>query len=83
MDVKHIAKLANLPIKPDQESKLQQQFDATLKTISIINELDTSNIEPISQVTGQTNVTRPDIIDKSRILKISGYFKVPAIFSEQ
>ena len=85
MDVKHIAKLANLTLKPGEEAKFKKQFADTLKTVSLINELDTSNIESTSQVTGLTNVTREDVIDKSRILTPpktnDGYFVVPSIFN--
>ena len=81
MDVKHVAKLANLTLKPGEEEKFEQQFAETLKTVDVINELDTSDVEPTSQVTGLTNVTREDKIDKSRIIKVGDYFKVPSIFN--
>lgn len=87
MDVAHVAKLANLPLKPDEEVKFQKQFEETLKTIAVINELDTQGVEPTSQVTGLVNVTREDVIDPSRILpppKINnGYFVVPSVFNAQ
>ena len=83
MDVKHVAKLANLTLKPGEEEKFEQQFAETLKTVDVINELDTSDVEPTSQVTGLTNVTREDKIDKSRIIKVGDYFKVPSIFNAQ
>ena len=83
MDVKHVAKLANLTLKPGEEEKFKEQFEETLKTIDVINELDTSGVEPTSQVTGLTNVTREDEIDGSRIVKIGDYFKVPSIFNAQ
>ncbi len=83
MDVKHVAKLANLILKPGEEEKFKDQFAETLKTVEVINELDTSGVKPTSQVTGLTNVTREDRIDKSRMIKIGDYFKVPAIFNAQ
>ena len=83
MNVKHVAKLANLPLKPGEEKKFAKQFADTLKTVDVINELDTSSIEPTSQVTGLTNVTRKDEIAKSRLIKIGDYFKVPSIFNAQ
>ena len=83
MDVKHVAKLANLPLKPGEEDKFAKQFADTLKTVDVINELDTSKVEPTSQVTGLTNVTREDKIDKNRIIKIGDFFKVPSIFNAQ
>jgi aspartyl-tRNA(Asn)/glutamyl-tRNA(Gln) amidotransferase subunit C len=93
MDVKHVAKLANLPLKPSDIPKLRQQFAQTLKYISKIDELDTHNIPPTSQVTGLKNVTRTDQIDTNRMLtqkqamsgtgnSHNGYFVVPAIINE-
>jgi len=87
MDVAHVAKLANLPLKPGEQAKFQKQFEETLKTIAVIDELDTSHVEPTSQVTGLVNVTRGDAIDSSRILpppkSNNGYFVVPSIFDAQ
>lgn len=83
MDVKHVAKLANLSLTTDEEKKLAKQFAETLETVAVINELDTSSVDPTSQVTGLKNVTRPDEMDKSRIINIGRYFKVPAIFDAQ
>lgn len=83
MDVKHIAKLANLTINDEEEKKFATQFAETLKTINVINELDTSTTEPTSQVTGLKNVTHPDTVNPSRIIKIGRYFKVPAVFDAQ
>ena len=87
MDVKHIAKLANLILKSDEEAKFKKQFEETLQTVNLINELDTSGIESTSQVTGLINVTREDVIDKSRILpppkSNNGYFIVSSIFNAE
>ena len=83
MDVKKVAKLANLSISNEEEKKLSFQFDETLKTISIINELDTTNTDSVSQVTGLVNITREDEIDKDRILNIGDYFRVKAIFNAE
>lgn len=82
MNVKHVAKLANLPITPDQEKKLTNAFNETLEFVDQISKLDTAGVEPLAQVTGLTNVTRPDEVDETRIIKIGDYFKVPAIFDQ-
>ena len=80
MDVKHVAKLANLPLSDELAKKLQKDLDATLKLVDELAELDLNGVEPTSQVTGLVNVTREDKIDRSRILPVTGYFKVKAIF---
>lgn len=92
MDIAHVAALANLPLTPDLEAKLAQTTSQVLDLVNHIQQLDTSGVEPTSQVTGLVNVTRPDEVDPSRILTQAqalanapatqdGYFKVPAIFS--
>lgn len=92
-EVKHIAKLANLPIKSDDENKLREQFIETLDTVNKISELNTSGIPITSQVTGLVNIMREDKIDRSRILsqeaalsgaknKYNGYFVVPQILND-
>lgn len=83
MDVKKVAKLANLTISEDEEKKLAVQFEETLKTVEIIKELNTDGVEAISQVTGLTNVMREDEIDEKRIINIGDYFKVKAIFNNE
>jgi aspartyl-tRNA(Asn)/glutamyl-tRNA(Gln) amidotransferase subunit C len=94
MDVKHVAKLANLQLLPGEEEKFTKQFADTLQTLSLIEELDTTEVEPTAQVTGLVNVFREDVIDQSRILSQSqvlaqakssqdGFVKVPAIFDAQ
>lgn len=91
MDVAHVAQLANLTLKPQDEQHIQDQFTETLNTVAKINELDTSNVKTTSQVTGLLNITRPDVIDLSRVLTPqaalsqtpkthAGYFVVPYVF---
>jgi aspartyl/glutamyl-tRNA(Asn/Gln) amidotransferase C subunit len=82
MDVKKIAKLANLSISDDMAQKLQKDLDATVGLVDELAKLDLKDAEPTSQVTGLTNVMRDDVIDRSRILPTSGYFKVKAIFND-
>lgn len=81
MDVKHVAILANLPLSDKELNALERDLENVLNLINHIHDLDTSNIEPTSQVTGLTNVTRPDKIDTSRIIPQKDFFKVKAIFS--
>lgn len=94
MDVKQISKLANLPISSAEELKFSADFSDTLKTIDVINQLDTSGVLPTSQVTGLTNVTRDDVVDTSRLLSqeqaisqapasYNGFVVVPSVFHEE
>lgn len=81
MDVKHVAKLANLPLSQPQLKRLEKDLKNVLKLVNHILDLDTSNIDPTSQVTGLTNVTRPDVIDTKRIIPQKDFFKVKSIFA--
>jgi len=76
-----VAKLANLSVSDEESKKLTSQFEETIKVVDVINELDTTNVDSISQVTRLKNVMRADTIDKDRMLNIGDYFKVKAIFN--
>lgn len=90
-EVKRVAKLANLPITQDEVNKFAPQLTNILSFVSRLQEIDTKNVTPTSQVNGLTNVFREDVIDVSRTLtqeqalsnarkKHNGFFVVPSIF---
>lgn len=90
MDIKHISKLANLPIDSKQEKFLEKQFAETLKFVDQLKEVDVEGVPPTSQVTGTSNVFREDEIDTTRMFsqeqalsnapkKQNGFFVVPKI----
>lgn len=58
--VKKVAKLANLPLTPEEEEKYSGQLSKTLDYFEQLDQVDTSNIEPTFNVTGQENVMRED-----------------------
>lgn len=58
--VKKVAKLANLPLTPEEEEKYSEQLSAILGYFEKLNEVDTSKVEPTFNVTGQNNVFRED-----------------------
>ncbi|HSX40435.1 MAG TPA: Asp-tRNA(Asn)/Glu-tRNA(Gln) amidotransferase subunit GatC [Candidatus Saccharimonadales bacterium] len=91
IDVSHVAKLANLPLSKEEKDKFEKQLDETLEYVNQLEEIDTKNVEPTSQVTGLENVTREDIaapsLPQEQALKNSkstynGFFKVKAILDE-
>ncbi len=68
INVPHIAKLANLTISPQEESKLEKQLTEILTYVEKLKEVNlpagkagTSGAEETSQVTGLENITREDI----------------------
>ena len=58
--VKKVAKLASLPLSSEEEEKYVEQLSNILDYIEQLNKVDTSNIEPTFNVTGQSNVMRED-----------------------
>ncbi len=86
--VKHVAKLANLPLTDEEVTKFEGQLSETLDYVDQLNEIDTTGIEPTSQVTGLENVLREDetsaSLSQDEVLqntksKHNGFFKVKAI----
>lgn len=67
-DVAKIAKLANLPLEPDEAGLFADQFSATIDVINQLNEVDTSKLPPTSSVSRLANVTREDEVDLGRVL---------------
>src|SRR5258708_30836431 len=59
-DIEHVAKLANLPLDEKHLEILGKQLTETLLYIDRLNEIPTEKVEPTSQGTGLTNVTRDD-----------------------
>lgn len=59
-EVTHIAKLARLELEPEHKEKLKKELSSVLDYISLLEKADTSGVEPLYQVTGLTDRTRPD-----------------------
>lgn len=90
--VKHVAKLANLPLTEDEEEKFAEQLSETLDYVAKLDEVATEGVEPTSQVTGLVNVIRDDEVSSSlsqeEVLqnvknKYQGFVKVKAILGEE
>jgi aspartyl-tRNA(Asn)/glutamyl-tRNA(Gln) amidotransferase subunit C len=88
-DVRHVAELANLALSDDEIAKMTHDLDGILTHIDKLNELDTSNVEPMAQVlfesqdTLRDDVPRPTLGTANAIanapLAGAGYFKVPKV----
>ncbi len=63
--VRHVAKLANLPLSEKEVRQFEEQLSETVDYIDSLNELDTENVPPTSQVTGKVNELREDKITPS------------------
>ena len=93
-EVLHVAKLSNLHLTEKEIKKLLPQLSKIVDFISNLNEVDTNDIEPTTQTTGLTNVTREDKVVSENMLTqdeaLSGtdnvynsLFKVPAILENR
>ncbi len=87
-DVDHIAKLAKLEFTDEQKEKFFHQFNDILKYMEQLNSLDTTNVEPLSQVIKLENVFREDKVKPSTSTdealknapdKTDEHFKVPKV----
>lgn len=67
--VKHIAKLANLPLTDEEIKKFQYQLSEIIAYVNEILAVDTKNVIPTSHVLGLTNIVREDKQEKSLTAK--------------
>lgn len=63
--VKHVAKLANLPLSENQIEEYSEQLSKILDYIDQLDQVDISNVEPTYNVSGQDSVMRKDEVGKS------------------
>lgn len=87
-DVEHVAKLARLELTHAEKELYTKQLGDVLEYVNQMNEVDTSNIEPMTQVVDFVNVMREDKVvyeqTKEELMKNApdqenGFFKVPKI----
>jgi len=60
INVKHVAKLANLPLSEAEEKKFESQLSEILAYVEQLKSVDTKDIVITSQITDLENVTRED-----------------------
>ena len=90
-EVRYVAGLANLALTDDEVARMARDLDEILTHVDKLNELDTSNVEPMAQVlfdTEETATLREDLerpsLGAGKALENSplsggGYFKVPRV----
>lgn len=59
-DVEHIAHLANLTLTEEEKAAYTRQLGEILEYVEKLDELDTSDVEPLSHVMEVTNAFRED-----------------------
>lgn len=91
-EVKKVAKLANLPITPDQEEKYSEQLSKILGYIEKLDQADTEGVEPLYNVSPNRSVLRSDEVRESLTQEESlqngknvrqGYFVTKGVFEEE
>ena len=87
-DVEHVAKLARLELTEEEKEKFTRQLGDVLKYVDQMNEVDTSNVEPLSHPIDFVNVMRDDVVKyeqtKEALMQNApevedGFFRVPKI----
>lgn len=62
-DIKHIAHLAKLEMTDAEIEKFLPQISQILTLAKMLDEVDTSLVQPISQITGIQNMIYKDAVD--------------------
>jgi aspartyl-tRNA(Asn)/glutamyl-tRNA(Gln) amidotransferase subunit C len=87
-DVRYVARLARLNVSDEEMETFAVQLNSILSYIDKLNELDTSDIEPMSHVIDVCNAFREDIVERSFSQEVAlenapqredGFFTVPRI----
>jgi aspartyl-tRNA(Asn)/glutamyl-tRNA(Gln) amidotransferase subunit C len=90
-EVRYVAGLANLQLTDQEIARLEKDLDEILGHIDTLNELDTSNVQPMAQVLYDAEETatlredreRPTLGNDAALanapLAGGGYFKVPKV----
>jgi aspartyl-tRNA(Asn)/glutamyl-tRNA(Gln) amidotransferase subunit C len=92
-DVKRVAELAHLELTPEETGSMQHDLNAILYHVAELNELDTSGVTPLAQVSelkgaSGASVLRPDervaSLDRAKVMAQApdtdgAFFKVPKV----
>lgn len=89
-EVRRVADLANLALRDDEVARMAQDLSGILTHIDKLNELDTSDVEPMAQVLFNAEETtlredqeRPTLTNAEAVgnapVTSGGYYKVPRV----
>lgn len=90
--VKHVATLVRLGISEEEAQTFSGQFSSIIEYFNMLNEVDTENVTPASDIANAENVLREDVIkpsmDREEFLKNApkserGYVKVPTVLGDE
>src|SRR3954451_3657718 len=91
-DVQYVAELANLELTPEEHARMLRDMNAILGHIDKLNEVDTTGVEPMTQVFAdkhealRDDMTRPSL-DREVVMSIAPktdgvFFKVPKVIEK-
>ena len=88
-EVRRVAELANLALHEDEIARLTRDLDGILSHIDKLNELDTTNVEPMAQVLSDEHAGLREDSEKAPLsnadavanatVTSGGYYKVPKV----
>ena len=90
-EVRYVAGLANLQLTDEEIARMQMDLDGILEHMARLNEIDTTGVEPMSQVlfdaaetaTLRADVPVPPLGNEAALANApqsgAGYFKVPKV----
>jgi aspartyl-tRNA(Asn)/glutamyl-tRNA(Gln) amidotransferase subunit C len=91
-EVRRVADLANLALREDEVARMAHDLDGILSHIDKLNELDTTDVEPMAQVLFDAEETatlredrerRPCLTNAEAVANApvtsGGYYKVPRV----
>jgi len=90
-EVEHVARLARMQLSEEELALMRAQLSAILDYMTMLQEVDVTEVPPTAQVTGLSSVLRPDEVQPSltneEVLANSpdsaqGMFRVRAVFEE-
>lgn len=90
--VKHVANLVRLGISEEEAQTFSGQFSSIIDYFNMLNEVDTENVIPASDIANAENVLREDEVkpsmDREEFLNNvpqseRGYVKVPTVLGEE
>ena len=65
--IKYVAKLARISVNEAKVDSLTKDLNSIFKFIEQLNELDTSNVEPLTSILNESLRTRKDLINDGKI----------------
>jgi aspartyl-tRNA(Asn)/glutamyl-tRNA(Gln) amidotransferase subunit C len=90
--VKHVAYLVRLGISEEEAQRFSEQFSSIIDYFNMLNEVDTANVPPASDLANAENVLREDIVrpsmSRAEFLNNApqserGYVRVPTVLGDE